>query len=748
MESQIRNGKQIYSLSNGPALPEWLSDRARRNLIKRDAAIRHRVDLLQDFDMPCSSAKIRQSPNGEYLIAIGTYPPRMRCYQLSELSMKFERYLDAEPVDVSFLSEDYSKVAILGMDRSIEFHAGYGRHETIRVPKFGRALAYDKTSCDLIVCGSGRDVYRFNLDEGRFREPMLVWSASGSTHTKGNKAPSDGGSTCISLSPTHALHAIGAEDGFVRFYDARIGAKDNGVNSFVSLDVKSSTAGFGFYQNQDQGDIGINSKLWNPGEVTSIAFDHSGMNFVAGTKGGCIGLYDMRSSKPLHVKEHQYGLPIHTVQFHKGSGCVLSADSKLIKIWRSKPSTSAAFSVYNNDDEDELGKENISGPNVGTVISNVEGVGGLSHFIVSGDEKDPYGHNSGLILCASDQPKMEAFYCPVLGTAPKWCSYLENITEELEVCISFTFLSNLLFMKDFFTNYFMYLTCFHFFSLSLYLSNITKEEQNTSSVNNETSSSNMETTFQDYKFLTRDQVEELNIENLIGTPLLRGYMHGFFINTSLYNRVRAVAKPFEYEEYRKKKIKEQLEKKHKSRIAPKKRSKQKTKQPLVNAQLAEELEYKSKKNTKTSKMAKKMLKDNRFSNLFDNPDFEIDEENINFILRNPSGKAKIRAEEDMDSDNDANDVNDSDDEEVGMNGFSKVQGEEEDDWGHGDQDSGDDDTSVDDDNSNESSDDNEVSLAKVILDYISFFDLFSSHKSRLVLPIFNLLVLSGSRRKL
>jgi len=426
MESQFRNGKQIYSLSTGPSLPEWLSERARRNLNKRDSAIRHRVEILQDFTMPCASAKIRQSPDAQYVVAIGTYPPRMRCYQLSDLSLKFERYVDAEPVDMVFLGEDYAKFAILGMDRTVEFHAGYGRHESIRVPKFGRAMAYERSTCDLLVCGSGREVYRFNLDEGRFREPLLLWSATGSTAAKGNQAHADGGATCIASSPTHALHAVGAEDGFLRFYDARIGAKDNGVNSFVSLDIKSSTAGYGFYEKQD-GNIGINAQLWNPGEVTSVAFDHSGMYIAAGTKGGCVGLYDMRSSKPLHVKEHQYGLPIHTVQFHKGSGCVLSADSKLIKIWRSKVAeTGPLRGTLDNEQAD-------AGSSIGSVISNVEGAGGLAHFTVSGDEKDPEGHNSGLLLCASDQPKMEAFFCPALGAAPRWCSYLENITEELEV---------------------------------------------------------------------------------------------------------------------------------------------------------------------------------------------------------------------------------------------------------------------------------------------------------------------------
>jgi hypothetical protein len=43
-------------------------------------------------------------------------------------------------------------------------------------------------------------------------------------------------------------------------------------------------------------------------------------------------------------------------------------------------------------------------------------------------------------------------------------------------------------------------------------------------------------------------------------------MHGYFIDARLYNRVRALANPTEYEDYRKQKIKEKLEEKSSSRI--------------------------------------------------------------------------------------------------------------------------------------------------------------------------------------
>ena len=44
-------------------------------------------------------------------------------------------------------------------------------------------------------------------------------------------------------------------------------------------------------------------------------------------------LYDLRSTKPLLIKDHQYGLPINSIAFQDKLGVVLSADSKILKIW-------------------------------------------------------------------------------------------------------------------------------------------------------------------------------------------------------------------------------------------------------------------------------------------------------------------------------------------------------------------------------------------------------------------------------
>merc|ERR1712176_344660 len=244
---------------------------------------------------------------------------------------------------------------------------------------------------------------------------------------------------------------------------------------------------------------------------------------------------------------------------------------------------------------------------------------------MGGDEKDPTGNTSGLLLCTTDQPKLEAYYIPKVGLAPTWCSFLENITEELEE-------------RDL------------------------KRETDTTGLSGDILvRDGQETEFENYKFVSHDDLEKLGVSDLIGTPLLKAYMHGFFMDNNLYNKVRAVANPFEYEEYRKKKIKERLEAKRASRIAPK--ASNKIKQTSVNPDLAERLQNKAQANTKAGKAAKTILSDNRFGNLFSNKDFEIDEEDENFKMRNPSGVAataiKRKKNDDMDSDDD-NEIDDID----------------------------------------------------------------------------------------
>ena len=118
--------------------------------------------------MPAVSDRVRVSRDGQYVLATGIYKPRLRCYDLHNLGMKFERCLDSEVVNFEVLSEDYNKVVFLHCDRYVEFHSQGGRYYRLRIPVFGRDMAYHHGTADLYFAGAGSQVYRLNLEQGRF----------------------------------------------------------------------------------------------------------------------------------------------------------------------------------------------------------------------------------------------------------------------------------------------------------------------------------------------------------------------------------------------------------------------------------------------------------------------------------------------------------------------------------------------------------------------------------------------------
>jgi len=63
--------------------------------------------------MPGVSTAVKVSADGNFILATGIYKPRVRCYDVSNLSMKFERCFDSEVVTFEILSEDYSKVSVI-----------------------------------------------------------------------------------------------------------------------------------------------------------------------------------------------------------------------------------------------------------------------------------------------------------------------------------------------------------------------------------------------------------------------------------------------------------------------------------------------------------------------------------------------------------------------------------------------------------------------------------------------------------
>ena len=119
MQVSTTNDVKIYNLSAGKSLPDWLTERKRRQLVKNDLEVRKRIELIQDFEMPAVSDCLRISRDGQYVLATGIYKPRVRCYDLHNLGIKFERCLDSEVVSFEVLSEDYTKMVFLHCDRYV-----------------------------------------------------------------------------------------------------------------------------------------------------------------------------------------------------------------------------------------------------------------------------------------------------------------------------------------------------------------------------------------------------------------------------------------------------------------------------------------------------------------------------------------------------------------------------------------------------------------------------------------------------
>lgn len=118
------------------------------------------------------------------------------------------------------------------------------------------------------------------------------------------------------------------------------------------------------------------------------------------------------------------------------------------------------------------------------------------------------------------------------------------------------------------------------------------------------------------------------MDHLIGSNVLKAYMHGFFVDFRLYEKAKAIANPFAYEEYRKKQLEDKLAAQARSRIT--------SNLPKVNKKLAKQA-LKS-----NNDKQKNLLEDPRFKEMFSNPDFEIVEESAEWKLAHPSGSKNKR----------------------------------------------------------------------------------------------------------
>ncbi|KAK4043136.1 WD40-repeat-containing domain protein [Parachaetomium inaequale] len=512
----------VYTVA-GPStarpLPDWLARRRKRSS-KYDAENLNNFELLQEFEFEEGNNCIRVSEDGNWIMSTGTYKPQFHVHSTQELSLSFARHTKSENTTFLLLGSDYTKSLHLQSDRSLEFHTPMGCHYEVRLPRFGRDLAYLRQNTEVLIpsVGLGADgsgfgeVFRLDLERGQFLRPWQIdvgEDAAGS----GLQGSIHVGSVNVAAvaEKTHGLCAFGTSISTVEFYDPR---------------SKGRVAVLGGHG----------------GEVTALDYSDDGLSLALGTSTGQIRVFDLRNPRPLMKKDQGMGLPIKNLIHMKTpteERKLLSADKRIIKIW------------------DEQ---------TGDLWTSVEPMVDLSHVTHVPD--------SGMILTANEGKHMHCFFIPNLGLAPKWCHFLDNLVHEME---------------------------------------------------NETQTE----TYDNYKFLTKPELRSLSLDHLIGkTNLLRPYMHGYFVAAKLYDQARLIANPYIWEEERAKRVKEKVEKERSSRIRGVKKVK-------VNQKLADKILQRQEKRAKVDTEAG-VLGDSRFSKIFEDEEFKVDETTYEFRALNPS----------------------------------------------------------------------------------------------------------------
>ena len=118
---------------------------------------------------------------------------------------------------------------------------------------------------------------------------------------------------------------------------------------------------------------------------------------------------------------------------------------------------------------------------------------------------------------------------------------------------------------------------------------------------------------------------------MLRSGTLKAYMHGYFMDVKLYQKLLSVAKPFAFEEFRRKKIAEEVDRLRGERIVNTRSL------PRVNSEYVKELlaQDRRKKKKGKSNAGEELLGDDRFKAMFSNPEFKIDKNNEIYRLNKP-----------------------------------------------------------------------------------------------------------------
>ena len=358
----------------------------------------------------------------------------------------------------------------------------------------------------------------------------------------------DDGVECLSCSHAHELIAAGCGSGQLALVDPRLPRK------CASMHLPSS--------------------------VTTLSQHPSdGLSLACGLDDGQVMLFDLRSPNPVATMSHGHSAPARSMQFvgrsndGNPSELLVSADRRGVKAWHA--SSGSPFLAFDTKRE-------------------------INHCLVY--------DNSGLILTAEESGSIVTRYAPDIGPAPKWCTSIESLPED-----------------------------------------VAREGAPSSTGEHE-----------DMRFVTRDELSRLGLEHLQGTNLLKPHMHGFFLHAKLYHKVRAIADPDPQRTARRERLEKKMRQQRETRITVPKRL------PKVNKQIAEKYaaaasatsagsdtnelnasdQDASNKKSKSWKKAElagsNPLTDERFTRMFHDNDFEIDPNSRDYQLVHPNTTNKRR----------------------------------------------------------------------------------------------------------
>ena len=94
---QSASDVKVYNLTAGKTLPRWLSSTKKKSL-RRDPEFQKQIEIIQDLDFKDSCQCIHASRDGNFIAAAGIYAPQLKMFDVNQMSMKFERHIDAQVV--------------------------------------------------------------------------------------------------------------------------------------------------------------------------------------------------------------------------------------------------------------------------------------------------------------------------------------------------------------------------------------------------------------------------------------------------------------------------------------------------------------------------------------------------------------------------------------------------------------------------------------------------------------------------